>query len=150
LNGGNGNDSIDGNRGNDVAFMGNGDDTFVWDPGDGSDSIEGQNGNDTMLFNGAGVGDTVDVSANGARLRFFRNPANITMDASSVEQVDFEALGGADAVTVHDLSGTDVRTVNLDLGANDGASDRVTVEGTAGADRVRVTGGGGSASVTGL
>ncbi|HEY8236253.1 MAG TPA: hypothetical protein VIF85_06405, partial [Gaiellaceae bacterium] len=39
LLGGNGNDSIDGNKGNDVAFMGNGNDTFVWDPGDGSDTI---------------------------------------------------------------------------------------------------------------
>ena len=54
LLGGNGNDSIDGNKGNDVAFMGNGGDTFVWDPGDGSDTIEGQNGEDTMVFNGEG------------------------------------------------------------------------------------------------
>src|SRR5262245_21919894 len=80
--GGDGNDSIDGNRGNDRAVMGAGKDLFVWDPGDGSDVIEGQKGHDTMLFNGAAGADTVDISANGVRLRFFRNPGNITMDTA--------------------------------------------------------------------
>ena len=108
LLGGDGNDSIDGNRGNDVAFMGAGDDTFVWDPGDGSDIVEGQDGADTMLFNGAGVAEQVDLSANGNRLRFFRDPGTITMDTRGVERVDFNALGGADIVTVNDLTGTDV------------------------------------------
>jgi Ca2+-binding RTX toxin-like protein len=60
--------------------LGAGDDTFVWDPGDGSDVVEGQDGLDTMRFNGANIADQVDLSANGSRLRFFRNPGNITMD----------------------------------------------------------------------
>jgi Ca2+-binding RTX toxin-like protein len=150
LDGGNGNDSIDGNRGNDTAAMGNGDDTFTWDPGDGSDTIDGQNGSDTMRFNGANVAETVTLSANGSRLRFFRNVASITMDTTSVERVDFNALGGADAVTVGDLSGTDVGTVNLDLGANDGQPDSVHVDGSGGRDRVDVTGAAGTVSVTGL
>ena len=72
LLGGDGNDIIDGSSGADTALMGAGDDTFVWDPGDGSDVVEGQDGADTMLFNGAGVGEDFDVSANGNRLRFFR------------------------------------------------------------------------------
>src|SRR5262249_56903543 len=114
--GGGGNDTIDGNGGNDLALMGAGDDTFVWDPGDGSDTIEGQDGADTMVFNGASVADQVNLSANGHRLRFFRNPGNVTMDTAGVEQVDFNALGGADILTVGDLSGTDVDSVNVDLG----------------------------------
>jgi Ca2+-binding RTX toxin-like protein len=156
LLGGNGNDSIDGNGGSDVALMGNGNDTVVWDPGDGSDVVEGQNGADTMLFNGAGASEQVDLSANGNRLRFFRNPGNITMDTAGVERVDFNALGGADVVTVNDLSGTDVGKVNVDLagalgGANgDGASDRVVVNGTNGNDRIRVDGHAGAARVSGL
>ncbi len=97
LIGSGGSDSIDGNRGADKALMGSGDDTFVWDPGDGSDVVEGQDGNDTMVFNGAAAAEQVDVSANGSRLRFFRNPGNITMDTASVETVDFNALGGTDA-----------------------------------------------------
>ena len=114
LEGGNGNDSIDGNGGNDV-LLGSGHDTFVWDPGDGSDTVEGQNGIDTMLFNGANGAEQVDLSANGERLRFFRTQGTITMDTDGVETVDFNALGGADLVTVNDLSGTDVSNVNVDL-----------------------------------
>ena len=45
------------------------------------------------------------------------------MDTDGVEQVDFNALGGADTVTVDDLTGTDVTNVNADLGAADGAAD---------------------------
>ncbi|HEX3453446.1 MAG TPA: hypothetical protein VHS03_02390 [Gaiellaceae bacterium] len=150
LLGGDGNDQIDGKRGNDTALMGNGDDTFTWDPGDGSDVVEGQAGNDTMQFNGANVAEHVDLSANGPRLRFFRDVANITMDTAGVEQVNFKALGGADAIAVHDLSGTDVKKVNLDLGAADGAADSVSVDGTAGDDSVGIAGSGGNVSVTGL
>ena len=154
LNGGDGNDRIDGNRGNDVAFMGDGDDTFVWDPGDGSDTIEGQDGLDRMLFNGANVAEKVDLSANGSRLRFFRDAATITMDTAGVERVDFKALGAADSVTVGDLTGTDVDEVNVDLagsaGGGDGAADSVVVKGTNGNDVVFVSGVNGGASVLGL
>ena len=156
LLGGSGDDRIDGNKGNDRAAMGSGDDTFVWDPGDGSDSIEGENGYDTMLFNGAAAAEHVDLSANGNRLRFFRDVANITMDTAGVEEVDFNALGGADVVTVHDLSGTDVKSVKVDesspagSGIGDNAADQVIVEGTAGNDRIAVAGSNGAARVTGL
>ena len=154
LEGGNGNDTIDGNKGNDVALMGNGDDTFVWDPGDGSDIVEGQNGHDTMLFNGANVSEKVDLSANGSRLKFFRDIANITMDTNGVETVDFNALGGADLVTVNDLTGTDVSDVNVDLaatgGGGDGQPDRVVVTGTGGNDRIDVNGDAGAVKVSGL
>jgi RTX calcium-binding nonapeptide repeat (4 copies) len=144
--GGDGNDSIDGNRGNDVAFMGAGDDTFIWDPGDGNDTIEGQDGTDTMRFNGANVAEQVDVSANGQRLRFFRQPGNVLMDTNDVERVDFNALGGVDTVTVNNLAGTDVKAVNLDLagtlGGNtgDGAADQVIVNATDGNDNINVSG----------
>ena len=75
--------SIDGNGGDDLASMGAGDDRFVWDPGDGSDTIEGQDGSDTMVFNGAAAAEQVDLSANGNRLRFFRDIGNITMDTAA-------------------------------------------------------------------
>src|SRR5213076_441821 len=113
--GGEGNDTIDGNGGNDQANLGAGDDTFVWDPGDGSDTINGEDGRDTLVFNGAAASETVDLSANGNGLRFFRQPANITMDTGGVEFVTFDALGGADNVTVNDLTGTDVTSVDLDF-----------------------------------
>jgi Ca2+-binding RTX toxin-like protein len=144
--GGDGNDSIDGNGGNDVAFLGAGDDTFVWDPGDGSDRVEGQDGIDTLVFNGAGGAEQMDLSANGSRLRFFRTQGIITMDTAGVERVDVNALGGADLVTVNDLSGTDVSAVTVDLAGalggatGDGQADRVVVNGTNGDDALRVIG----------
>jgi Ca2+-binding RTX toxin-like protein len=143
-------DSVNGGRGNDAAFLGAGDDTFVWNPGDGSDTVEGQDGNDTLLFNGANVNEKIDLSANGSRLRFFRDVANITMDTSGVEQVDLNTLGGADNVTIGDLTGTDVDKVNLDLGPNDGAADQVTLSATNGSDVIHVAGGSGAVSVGGL
>jgi Ca2+-binding RTX toxin-like protein len=156
LLGGDGNDTLDGNGGNDVALMGSGDDTFVWDPGDGSDVVEGQDGADTMVFNGAGGPEQVDLSANGNRLRFFRTQATITMDTAGVETVDFNALGGADTVTVNDLTGTDVKTVNTDLagalGGNtgDAQTDQVIVKGTNGTDRIDIAGDPSGVAVTGL
>src|SRR5205807_7513872 len=81
---------------------------FVVIPGSGRRTTEGQAGWGSMLCNGAHVAEKIDVSANGTRVRFTRDVANIVMDTNGVEVIDFRALGGADAVTVHDLSGTDV------------------------------------------
>ena len=67
LIGGDGNDFIDGNQGNDTAFLGAGDDVFQWDPGDGNDTVEGEDGTDTMLFNGANIAENFEISANGER-----------------------------------------------------------------------------------
>ena len=154
--GGDGSDFVDGNKGDDIASLGAADDAFRWDPGDGSDRVEGEAGNDTLEFVGANVGENVDLSANGGRLRFFRDVANVTMDTAGVETVAFEALGGADSVTVHDLTGTDVTEVDTDLAATpgeatgDGQSDTVRVQGTNGDDRIEAAGEAGEVSVRGL
>ena len=150
-----GNDFVDGNRGNDTAELDSGSDTFQWDPGDGSDTIEGGTGNDTMLFNGSNAAEHFDLSANGHRLRFFRDVASITMDTDGVEQVDINALGSADVTTVNDLAATDVTRVNVDLngfgGSGDGAVDQVIANGTAANDTVNVTtDGAGGLAATGL
>ncbi|TAK83955.1 MAG: calcium-binding protein, partial [Aquabacterium sp.] len=137
LIGGSGNDIVTGGRGNDTALLGDDDDTFIWNPGDGSDTVEGQAGSDTLVFNGANIAENIDISANGSRVRFTRDVANITMDLNGMETIAFHALGGADTITVNDLTGTDVRQVTIDLaasgGAGDGAADTVIVNGTAGA-----------------
>ena len=58
------------------------------------------------------------------------------MDTAGVERVDFNALGGADLVTVNDLTGTDVSDVNVDLAGalggatGDNAADRVVLNAT--------------------
>ncbi|MBX9645799.1 MAG: calcium-binding protein [Xanthobacteraceae bacterium] len=141
LIGGDGNDTINGGRGNDTALLGTGNDTFVWNPGDGSDTVEGQAGTDTLQFNGSNVGEKLNLSANGSRARLTRDVANITMDLNGMEQVNLVTLGGADNVTVGDLTGTGITQVNIDLGATpggtgDGVADVVTVNGTGGGDVV--------------
>ena len=154
--GGDGNDAIDGNQGNDVAFLGAQDDRFTWDPGDGSDVVEGQDGSDAMTFNGDGAAEAFDVSANGGRVRFVRNIGAITMDLDNVERIDLNALGGADQLTVNDLSGTDLTAVNGDLAGTlggavgDGVQDQVIVNATNGDDVIVASGNAGSAAVIGL
>ena len=156
LMGGDGNDFIDGQQGNDLIQMGDGDDIFQWDPGDGSDTVEGGIGADTMAFNGANIAETFDISANGGRTRFTRNIATIVMDVNDVERIQVNALGGADAINVNDLTGTDVAQVDVNLGATlggttgDAQADTVSVKGTNGTDIIDVFGSGTSAAVVGL
>src|SRR5262249_10114791 len=115
---------IDGNQGNDTASLGAGDDVFQWDPGDGSDVVEGGDGTDTLLFNGANVAETFDISANGSRVRLTRDIVNVTMDVNGVEHIQLNALGGADTITVNDLSGTGVTQVAIDLASPPGSGRR--------------------------
>jgi Ca2+-binding RTX toxin-like protein len=156
LLGGAGNDIVVGAKGNDTAFLGAGDDTFFWAPGEGSDTVEGGLGTDDLAFLGAGAAETVDVLANFGRTTFFRDIASINMDLNDVERIQFTALGGADKVTVHDLTGTEITRVGIDLAgtvggtAGDGAVDTVTVEGTAGLDKISLSSAGAAIGVGGL
>ena len=44
------------------------------------------------------------------------------MDLNDVEQIEFNALGGADNITVNDLAGTDVTQVAINLAARPAAA----------------------------
>jgi Ca2+-binding RTX toxin-like protein len=149
--GGAGNDTIDGGGGNDDVSLGDGDDVFSWAPGDGSDIVHGQAGTDTIRFEGSAADEQFTLSASGSgRLRIHRDLDDATVKANGVEQVDLDALGGADTITVGNLTTTGVARTNLDLGAGDGQPDRVIVEGTDAADSITIAGSDGTASVTGL
>lgn len=142
LIGGPGNDVVQGGDGNDTALLGSGTDRFSWNPGDDDDTVEGQAGSDLLDFNGANVAETIDITANGDRARFQRNIANVSLDLNELERVGFDASGGADTVTVGDLTGTDVQSAEIDLnavgGGNDGAPDTVIAKGTDAADNISV------------
>jgi hypothetical protein len=138
--GGRGNDFVDGNRGADTAWLGWGNDTFRWDPGDGSDVVKGQKGYDTLDFNGADAAEVMSLSPNGQQSVFLRDLGNIRMDMDDVEKLDLTALGGADRVTIDDMTGTGFKLAKVDLsaaaGGPDGAADLVNVNGTPRADNV--------------
>jgi hypothetical protein len=147
-------DLFQGGDGNDTGLMGAGDDTFTWNPGDDNDIVEGQAGADRLLFNGNGTNESIDVSPNGGRMRFFRDVASVNMDCDDVEIVDFNALGGADTIVVNNLAGTDVTQLNLALagpgGVGDGAADNVVLNGTTANDSVTIFGGPDGVNATGL
>jgi hypothetical protein len=87
-------------------------------------------------------------------VRVTRNVAAVTMDVNDVEQANVRTLGGADNVTVGDLTGTGLKTANVDLaafdGTGDGAPDTVVVNGSDRAERVRVNRAGSQVLTTGL
>jgi len=153
LFGGIGNDTLTGKGGDDQLFGEDGDDTIVWNPGDGSDVVEGGTGANTLQFNGSAGAEIFALSANGNRLKLTRNVGNIVLDINDVQTVNLAALGGADTVTVNDLTGTDLPIVNIDLGitgAGDAAVDAVIVNGTGAADVIQAAAVNGAIQVTGL
>src|SRR5262249_35225269 len=100
--------------------------------------------------------ENVAISANGGRVRLTRDVGGIAMDLDSIETIDFNALGGADAITVNDLNGTELSAVDVNLagsaGGGDGQADSVVVDGTEGNDNIQVlpTSNGTGISVAGL
>src|SRR5262249_24899868 len=135
-----------------------GDDIFRWDPGDGSDTVEGQDGKDLLGFAGSNVNESIALSANGTRARLTRDVDGVAMDLNGLEVVDVIPLGGADTVTVNDLTRTALALVHVALGADafhhgDGQADAVLVNGTNGDDNIQIVGsaiGATSLTVAGL
>jgi hemolysin type calcium-binding protein len=153
IDSGGGVDDVTGGTGADTAFLGSDADRFVWNPGDGSDVVNGDGGIDTLVFNGSPGDEVMNVSANGGRAVFLRDPGQVRMDLDSVERLNVQPLGGADAVTINDTTGTGLVQANIDLsvaGNGDAKIDTVTVNGTEQADQVRVHPEGSRVDVKGL
>jgi hypothetical protein len=162
LIGGDGDDVVDGNGGADTVSLGNGNDTMVWDAGDGSDVIRGAGGTDTLVVTGSAADEFLGLTTRAGRVTFTRalrnpfDPGNASLDLDGVDAVRVRPLGGDDEVHVTDLTGGDVRNVDVDLAAPAGGSapdhqaDTVAVIGTVGDDSISVTAGTGQVTVGGL
>ena len=72
------------------------------------------------------------------------------MDMIRVERLDLRALGGADMVTINDMSGTAFREAYLDPGGADAAIDTVIVNGTENVDHIKLKAHGTRVDVEGL
>jgi Ca2+-binding RTX toxin-like protein len=143
-----GNDRIVGGAGNDFAILGAGNDTFVWISSHGADIVEGGTGVDTWIYSGTDASEAV---------AFFAAGGEVEVQFSfldHVERVRVMAGGGADSISVNNLTGTDLQQIAIDLGGSgasgDKAQDSVDAVGTGGNDKIGATLSDGVVSVTGL
>src|SRR5947209_15937728 len=102
--------------------------------------FEGQAPFESLLFPYTTLFRSIDISANGGRVRFFRNIASVTMDLNGVERIDVHALGGADNSVNNEPTVTDIAPIaalvdlagTLGGAVGDGLIDTVTANGSAG------------------
>jgi Ca2+-binding RTX toxin-like protein len=122
--------------------------TFAWFPGDGADVAEGGTGSDTAAVTGSSAVDNLSVAPTAGRLRILLG-AETPFDTNDVETARLIPAGGADIVTVPDLSasGTELTGVAVDLGGSDGATDNVLAAATNNPETFNVTPAGGGARV---
>jgi Ca2+-binding RTX toxin-like protein len=156
LDGGPGADRLDGNQGVDAIDGGDDGDVISWDPGDASDTVDGGAGTDRVAFNASNAAETIVLSGSAGHVVLTRDIGSITLDITDIETAEVNTLGGIDQVTVNDLSGTALATVEVDLAATsggtapDGAADRIAVSTTPNPEDIEVVGIGPAVEVWGL
>jgi hypothetical protein len=120
--------------------------------GDGSDALVGGSGGETLL---GGVGsDSIDANRGNDAVRMGAGDDTFVWNPGDGNDV-VEGGIGADVLTVDDLTGTGVSSVQVELGGGpigvgDGEPDRVVVNGTDGIDAITVTGDVTELKVSGL
>jgi Ca2+-binding RTX toxin-like protein len=114
----------------DQSFGDAGDDTLVWNPGDDDDRGEGGDGTDTIEVNGGGDETfTVAPSATPGRVSFERPSNPFNLDIGTSEKLDLNAGSGVDNVTSQD--GLNGLGFALDI---DGGPGNDVLDGGDGAD----------------
>src|SRR5207247_10029888 len=107
-------------------------------------------------FHSAHIAKHVTLSPTATLINSPPTPENVTLALHDALPIYFNALGGADLVTVNDLSGTDVTIVNVDLAGTpggatgDGQPDRIVVNATNGNDAIDASGDAQVVKVSGL
>jgi hypothetical protein len=170
VNAGTGDDVVHGGGagiGHETISLGDGNDKFVSDLDAfvgsriRSDTVNGGIGQDAMEMRGSFASESVSLSANAGHL-LVEHELRDHIDADNVENVSWFGFGGldegggGDAVSVRDLSGTDVVnfTPNFsapnDATAPNNSADQLTVFGTAGDDHITLSGSGANITVAGL
>jgi Ca2+-binding RTX toxin-like protein len=165
LRGGKGNDDLTGGTGGTAALpdeLFGGDDNDRLTGGAGVTNVYGEDGDDTIIWNqvggamlgvvdgGADTGgdfrDGLQVLIDGAADTAAVSPATagafdlaidgVVTRAGGVEGLILDMMGAGDTVTIDDLTASDLKTVVVRLGDDDGAQDHVIVNGSAGAENI--------------
>ena len=144
IHGGRGDDLLEGGTGADLIFGDDDDDTVVWREGDGDDAVDfGSGWHDTMVVETYSGDDIVTLSSPGANAVdiTIEGPAAAAIALTRGDRIELSTDGGADAVVIGDLSGTDVDRIEVKLGDGDDVLDAsgsitdVAAKGEAGNDR---------------
>lgn len=148
MEGGGGDDQLSANVGNAKIYGGRGNDRIFWKAGDGKPELHGGVGRDAISLTGTGSVDTFLVSKPGPfgfDVTIAATPSNLAtklLPLDSMEEIDIESLGGADNVTIEELTFTAVKDVGINLGdilVLDNAADHVLVRGTTQGDSMTVS-----------
>src|SRR5262249_42562233 len=109
LSGGKGIDQVDGEAGND---------RINWQIGDGADALmQGGDGNDHFnIITGDGA-DNLTLDASGSSVvATLAGSGGVKLTMQNIEGFSVDTRGGADSITVGDMSGTSAQTFSLSLG----------------------------------
>src|SRR5262249_50461377 len=109
--------------------------------------VNGLGGADALIFDGSGADENIAISANAGHVSFVSDVAALAVAVDAIGRIDVKAGAGADTVVVNDLSGTDVTSVNIDLGPG---HDSLTVAGTASDDVITIESSGSTITIAGL
>jgi hypothetical protein len=155
MEGGPGADTLTGSRGSDTLAGGEDDDAFVWTLGSPADLIAGESGNDTLQVLGAGLADSILVSAGTLEAQVVNTVDGTTL-LTDVEHVVLRLGTGADQITVNTSTGAKLSKMTIDLrpsptvATGDGHPDTISVNATIGTDNVSIAGAAGSLTLSGL
>ena len=160
LDGGTGNDRLEGGSGVSNVYGRAGADTIVWNEINGAILATIDGGSDGTIVISTDplvtepLGDTLEVVVNGASETVDVSAAgsgafNVTINGSVAAAAGIEGLildveGGADTVTINDVTTSPLDSIIVRLGQNgtgtadDGARDQVVINGSTGADNVVV------------
>ena len=128
-NGNGGDDTLYGGSGDDTLYGNSGSDSFFWSLGDGSDTVfGGTNGksvfddqdSDLLILAGDGESNSFEINLDDAGPRVEAVVDGTTLFAHEVEDISIDGGGGADAVTIGDLTGTPTSVSTITIEGGDG------------------------------